>query len=116
MSRRLTPRPTSRTMPLYSWPMTSGGVQGKSPWVAWMSVPQMPAACTSTSTSPGPATGSGASSTVKRLPPRHVASFMRLLVQPHVLHPPVVVEGVVRDEILHVGIVREVFLPPAEHG
>src|SRR5678816_1831690 len=81
-----------------------------------MSVPQMPAACTSTSTSPGPACGSGTSSTVKRLPPRQVASFIRLPVQPHVLHAPVVVESVVRDEVLHVGIVREVFLPPAEHG
>ena len=75
-SRGLTPRPTARTIPEYSCPITSGGCHGNSPWVAWMSVPQMPAASTPTTTSPGPATGSGASSTVKRLPPRHVATFM----------------------------------------
>ena len=75
MSRRLTPRPTSRTTPEYSWPMIMGGVHGKRPWVACTSVPQMPAAATSTTTCPGPATGSGASSRVKRLPPRQVATF-----------------------------------------
>ena len=49
-SRRLTPRPTSRTTPEYSWPMIMGGVHGKRPWVACTSVPQMPAAATSTTT------------------------------------------------------------------
>ena len=53
-SRLLTPRPTSRTTPEYSWPSTRGGVHGNSPWVAWMSVPQMPAAWTDTTTCPGP--------------------------------------------------------------
>ena len=38
-SARLTPRPTARTTPVYSWPITSGGVHGNNPWVAWMSVP-----------------------------------------------------------------------------
>src|SRR5262250_2131949 len=74
--RLLTPRPTSCTTPEYSWPSTSGGVHGKRPWVAWMSVPQMPAACTDTTTWPGPAAGSGASSMVKRVSPCQVATFM----------------------------------------
>ena len=75
-SVRLTPRPTSRTTPVYSCPSTSGGCQGKRPCVAWMSVPQMPAAWTATTTWPGPATGSGAGSIVKRFSPRHVATFI----------------------------------------
>src|SRR6185369_6768097 len=86
--RRFTPRPTSRTMPVYSWPSTIGGDQGNSPCVAWTSVPQMPAACTSTTTSPGPATGSGASSRVKRSPPRHVASFIIFNINGGLRAPP----------------------------
>src|SRR5215469_17842831 len=39
-----------------------------------------------------------------------------LLVQPHVLHAAVVVERVVGDQALHVGPLREVFLPPGQHG
>src|SRR5262249_7133254 len=39
-----------------------------------------------------------------------------LLVQPHVLHAAVVVERVVGDEALHVGPLREVLLPPGQHG
>ena len=74
-SLRLTPRPTSRITPAYSWPITIGGVHGKRPWVACTSVPQIPAAVTSTTTCPGPATGSGASSKVNRIPPRQVATF-----------------------------------------
>src|SRR5215813_13947901 len=41
---------------------------------------------------------------------------LRLLVQPDLLHPPVVVERVVRDEVLHVWPLRKVLLAPAEHG
>src|SRR2546422_4479356 len=40
----------------------------------------MPAVCTSTTTSPGAATGSGTSSSVKRVPPCQVAIFIALLV------------------------------------
>src|SRR5205814_3924031 len=68
--------PTEVMTPVYSWPSTSGGFHGNSPCVAWMSVPQMPAACTATTTCLGPATGSGASSTLNRGPPRQVATFM----------------------------------------
>src|SRR5262252_1527689 len=39
-----------------------------------------------------------------------------LLVQPHVLHAAVVVERVVGDQALHVGPLREVLLPPGQHG
>src|SRR5215467_1152708 len=39
-----------------------------------------------------------------------------LLVQPHVLHAAVVVERVVGDEAFHVGPLREVLLPPGQHG
>src|SRR4051812_8946278 len=74
--RGLTPRPTDVMTPVYSWPSTSGGFHGKRPCVAWMSVPQMPAACTATTTCLGPAIGSGASSTLNRAPPRQVATFM----------------------------------------
>src|SRR5215510_5284527 len=71
-----TPRPTSRTTPVYSWPSTSGGFHGNNPCVACTSVPQMPAAWTSTTTCPGPASGSGAVSIVKRLSPCQVATFI----------------------------------------
>src|SRR5215469_10831655 len=39
-----------------------------------------------------------------------------LLVEPHVLHAAVVVERVVGDQALHVGPLREVLLPPRQHG
>src|SRR5262249_45136134 len=38
------------------------------------------------------------------------------LVEPHVLHAAVVVERVVGDQALHVGPLREVLLPPGQHG
>src|SRR5262245_34361844 len=62
--------------PVYSWPITSGGFHGKSPWVACTSVPQMPAVWTLTSTWPGPAVGSGTSSRVKWFSPCQVAALM----------------------------------------
>src|SRR5206468_7062406 len=54
-----------------------GRLPRKEPLGGVMSVPQMPAAWTSTTTCPAPGTGSGASSIVNRASPLQVATFMR---------------------------------------
>src|SRR5688500_2607228 len=39
-----------------------------------------------------------------------------LLIQPYFLHSPVVVQRVVRHQVLHVRPLREVLVAPAQHG
>ena len=59
--KRVTPWPTSATVPHISWPRITGGSMTYSLLKMWISVPQTPALCTSMTTWSGPAVGSGMS-------------------------------------------------------